>query len=133
MVASIILTMTAVSSALLYALTRYGFKWQYMQERLYQVLIFGHMLDASATSFGIDLHPVLYSEQHVVGSVLIDLTGTAFVMYPLKMLVLIPGIYILELYRREGATGIWYLILLAMIMVGLAPGIRDMMRMVLYV
>jgi len=133
MVASIILTMTAVSSALLYALTRYGFKWQYMQERLYQVLIFGHMLDASATSFGIDLHPVLYSEQHVIGSVLIDLTGTAFVMYPLKMLVLIPGIYILELYRREGATGIWYLILLAMIMVGLAPGIRDMMRMVLYV
>ena len=133
LVAFTILAMTAVSGSVLYAVTRYGFKWQYMQERLYQVLIFGHMLDASATSFGIDLHSVLYNEQHVVGSVLIDLTGTAFVMFPLKLIVLIPGIYILELYRREGTTGIWYLILLAMIMVGLAPGIRDMMRMVLYV
>lgn len=91
------------------------------------------MLDASATSYGIDLHQVRYSEQHVVGSALIDITGTAFVMFPLKLVVLIPGIYILELYRREGVSGIWYLILLAMIMVGLAPGIRDMLRMVLYV
>ena len=133
LVAVTILTMATGTTVLLYAIIRYGFGWQYIQDRLYQMLIFGHMLDASATSFGIDLHSVPYSEQHVVGSALIDLTGTAFVMFPLKLLVLIPGIYILELYRREGASGIWYLILLAMIMVGLAPGIRDMMRMVLYV
>ena len=55
-------------------------------------------------------------------------------MFPLKLLVLIPGIYVLELYRREGsATSFWHLIVLAMIVVGLAPGIRDMMRMMLYV
>ena len=132
-VAGSILAMAAGTTVLLYALIRYGLRWEYMEERLYQILIFGHMLDASATSYGIDLHSVGYNEQHVVGSALISLTGTAFVMFPLKLLVLIPGIYILELYRREGASGIWYLIVLAMIMVGLAPGIRDMLRMVLYV
>ncbi|HPP76890.1 DUF63 family protein [Methanospirillum sp.] len=133
LVAITIMAMALGTSGLLYAVIRYGFGWTYIQDRLYQILIFGHMLDASATSYGIDLHTIPYSEKHVVGSALIDLTGTAFVMFPLKLLVLVPGIYILELYRRDGASGIWYLILLAMIMVGLAPGIRDMMRMVLYV
>jgi uncharacterized membrane protein len=132
-VAASILGMATGTTILLYAVIRYGFRWKYMEDRLYQILIFGHMLDASATSYGIDLHSIGYNEQHVVGSALINLTGTAFVMFPLKLIVLVPGIYILELYRREGASGIWYLILLAMIMVGLAPGIRDMLRMVLYV
>ncbi len=132
-VAVIILGCAVLSTAVIYGALRYLAGWHYVSDRLYQLLIFGHMLDASATSYGIDLHAVPYVEQHVVGSALIALTGTAFVMFPLKLIVVIPGIYILELYRREGASGIWYLILLAMTMVGMAPGIRDMMRMVLYV
>lgn len=129
----IILAMTGLSSAILYYFMKYGFKWSFVSDRLYQILIAGHMLDASATSYGIDLHAIPYVEQHVVGAAMIELTGTAFVMFPLKLIVLIPGIYILEIYRREGASGIWYLILLAMIMVGLAPGVRSLLRMVLYV
>ncbi len=132
-VAGIILLVATVTTVIIYLLLRYGLHWKYVSDRLYQLLIFGHMIDASATSFGIDLHSLKYVEQHVVGSALIDITGTAFVMFPLKLLVIIPGIYILELYRRENADAIWYLIILAMIMVGMAPGIRDMMRMVLYV
>jgi uncharacterized membrane protein len=92
------------------------------------------MLDASATSYGIDLHPALrYVEQHVVGSNLIAWTNTAFVMFPLKLVVLFPAIYVLEMYRPEADPDFWHLVLLAMIVVGLAPGIRDMTRMVLYV
>jgi uncharacterized membrane protein len=132
-VAGIILLMAGITTSLVYLLIRYLFRWEYVSDRLYQMLIFGHMLDASATSYGIDLHAVPYVEQHVVGSFLIGMTGTAFVMFPLKLAVIIPGIWILEQYRRNEHSGIWYLILLAMIMVGMAPGIRDMMRMVLYV
>ena len=132
-VAVIILSMAIAATGLIFGLLRYGFRWEYTSDRLYQLLIFGHMLDASATSYGIDLHTIPYVEQHVVGSTLIALTGTAFVMFPLKLLVIIPGIWILEQYRRNDDSGIWYLILLAMIMVGMAPGIRDMLRMVLYV
>lgn len=133
-VPAVILGLAAVTSLALWALLRHGFRWEYASDRIYQVLIAGHMLDASATSYGIDLHPLGYVEQHVVGSSLIAATGTGFAMFPLKLLVLIPGIYILELYRREeSATSFWHLIVLAMIVVGLAPGIRDMIRMLLYV
>jgi uncharacterized membrane protein len=130
----IIPLMAVVATAILWAFMRYVLAWKYVNGPLYITLIFGHMLDASATSFGIDLHPALrYVEQHVVGSNLIEWTGTAFVMFPLKLIVLFPGIYILELYRKEADPDFWHLVVLAMIIVGLAPGIRDMTRMVLYV
>jgi uncharacterized membrane protein len=129
----IILSMAFISSWGLYALLFHLFRWEYVTDVLYRILIFGHMLDASATSYGIDLHPLRYVEQHVVGSTLIGATGTAFVMFPLKLVVIIPAIYTLNLYKKEGNEELWHLILLAMIMVGLAPGIRDMVRMVLYV
>ena len=113
---------------------RYVLKWQYINDPLYIALLFGQLLDASATSYGIDLHPgIHYIEQHVVGSGLIQMTGTAFVMFPLKLVVLFPAIYIMQLYRKEANPVFWHLVLLAMIVVGMAPGIRDMVRMVLYV
>lgn len=129
----IILFMAAVATIIVYALLKYGFSWEYAKNPIYLAIISGHMLDASATSFGIDLHPLTYVEQHVVGSSLIAWTGTAFSMFPLKLLVIIPAIYILEYYRRDNEGTFFYLVVLAMIVVGLAPGIRDMMRMVLYV
>jgi uncharacterized membrane protein len=132
-VLAVILTLAAVTSLALWAFLVYVLKWDYASNILYKLLIFGHMLDASATSYGIDLHPIHYVEQHVVGSNLIEITGTAFSMFLLKIAVLIPAIYVLELYRREGNPDLWHLILLAMIVVGMAPGIRDLVRMVLYV
>jgi len=129
----IILALASVSSLALWALLVYGAKWDYASNILYKLLIFGHLLDASATSYGIDIHPIHYVEQHVVGSTLIEATGTAFSMFLLKIAVLIPAVYILEMYKKEGSPGLWHLILLAMIAVGMAPGIRDMVRMVLYV
>ena len=132
-VLGIILTLASVSSLALWALLVYGAKWDYASNIFYKLLIFGHLLDASATSYGIDIHPIHYVEQHVVGSTLIEATGTAFSMFLLKIAVLIPAVYILEMYKKEGSPGLWHLILLAMITVGMAPGIRDMVRMVLYV
>ena len=132
-VLAFILTLALVSSLALWAFLVYVLKWDYASNILYKLLIFGHMLDASATSYGIDLHPIHYVEQHVVGANLIELTGTAFSMFLLKIAVLIPAVYVLEMYRREGNLELWHLILLAMIVVGMAPGIRDLMRMVLYV
>jgi uncharacterized membrane protein len=129
----IILTMATFASILVYGMLKYLFKWGYVNDPLYKVLIFGQLLDASATSYGIDLHPLKYIEQHVVGSNLIEITGTAFVFFPLKLVVIIPGIWILEKYRHEGSSDLWHLIVLAMITVGLAPGIRDMVRMMFYV
>jgi uncharacterized membrane protein len=132
-VLAVILTMASVTTLAVWACMRYLLRWVYTRDPLYVTLIFGHMLDASATSYGIDLHQVGYVEQHVVGSNLIAWTGTAFSMFPLKLLVLFPAIYILEQFRKDAQPVLWHLIVLAMIVVGLAPGIRDTVRMVLYV
>lgn len=120
-------------TALMWGCIRYLFQWDFASYSLYKLLIFGHMLDASATSYGIDLHTLAYREVHVVGSLLIDLTGTAFSMFILKIIVIIPAIYLLEAYKKEGNKELWYIVVLCMITLGLAPGIRDMVRMVLYV
>ncbi|MBN1432988.1 MAG: DUF63 family protein [Methanomicrobiaceae archaeon] len=128
-----ILGVACVSALSVWAFIKYALRWDYVDDILYKLLIFGHMLDASATSFGIDLHEMAYVEQHVVGSALIEATGTAFSMFGLKLVVVIPAIYILQIYRQEGNKELFHLIILAMIMVGLAPGIRDMVRMILYV
>ena len=133
-VLAIIPLMAVTATVAVWAFMRYVLKWQYINDPLYIALLFGQLLDASATSYGIDLHPgVHYIEQHVVGSGLIEMTGTAFVMFPLKLVVLFPAIYVMQLYRKEANPVFWHLVLLAMIVVGMAPGIRDMVRMVLYV
>jgi len=128
-----ILAMAVLASGAVLVFLRQVFHWRFVSDPLYISLIFGHMLDASATGYGIDLHPVHYVEQHVVGSHLIALTGTAFSMFILKLAILIPAVYILERYRREGNPDLWHLVVLAMITVGLAPGVRDLVRMVLHV
>jgi uncharacterized membrane protein len=129
----IILGLAAVTSFLFWGGLRYLAGWEFVSYPLYALLIFGHMLDASATSYGIDLHAIPYTEVHVVGSTLIALTGTAFSMFLLKIGVIIPAVYILEQYKKEGNRELWFIIVLCMIVLGLAPGIRDLARMVLYV
>jgi uncharacterized membrane protein len=129
----VIMGLAIVTSIAVYAAMRFLLRWTYAADPLYLALIFGQMLDASATSYGIDLHPLDYMEVHVVGSNLIALTGTAFVMFPQKLAVIFPAIYLLQRYREEAPQVLWHLILLAMVTVGLAPGIRDMVRMILYV
>jgi uncharacterized membrane protein len=128
----IIMGLAIVTSAAVWGFMRYVLKWEYVSDPLYCVLIFGQLLDASATSYGIDLHAMAYSESHVVGGALIAWTGTAFVMFPLKLVILFPAIYVLQQYRKEAAPVLWHLILLAMIIVGFAPGVRDMVRMILF-
>ena len=82
-VLAIIPLMALTTTVLVWAFMRYVLSWEYVTDPLYITLLFGQLLDASATSYGIDLHPsVQYIEQHVVGSGLINLTGTAFVMFP---------------------------------------------------
>jgi len=129
----LILALAVATTGAVYLVMRYLLSWDYVGDPLYIALLFGQLLDASATSYGIDLHPLHYVEVHVVGSHLIEWTGTAFSMFALKLVVLFPGIYILQRFRLEGEEALWHLILLAMITVGLAPGVRDMVRMVLYV
>lgn len=125
--------MAVASSLALWGFLKYVLKWEYVSDPLFKILIFGQLLDASATAYGIDLHPLGYVEEHVVGSALIAWTGTAFVFFPLKLVVLLPAIYLMHTCKKEIDPIFWHLIILVMIIVGLGPGLRDMVQMALYV
>jgi len=95
-------------------------------------VLFAHFLDAAATFVGIDYFS--YSEKHVLPSFLIDVTGTAAVMFPLKFLIVVLIVYMIDVYYKKeleesGFENFQGLLKLAIIVLGLAPGMRDMLRL----
>lgn len=90
-----------------------------------------HLLDASSTFAGVDF--LGYYEKHVVPALLIDLTGTALVMYPLKLLIFLPVIYIHDTQFEEDdeSKTLKTFLKLVIIMLGLAPACRNTIRMML--
>ena len=69
------------------------------------------------------------AEKHVLPNFLIEATGTAFVMYPLKLVVTIPVLFIIDQYLKGESKNLIGLVKLAILTVGLAPAIRDILRM----
>jgi uncharacterized membrane protein len=83
-----------------------------------------HMLDASATFVSLSVFG--YGEQHVLPTFLIDVAGP-WIMFPLKLAVLIPVVYFLN--KKCDDVEIRKFLLIAIIVLGLAPGLRDMLRL----
>ena len=96
------------------------------------LVFFGHMLDAAATYVAIDWYG--YGEKHVLANTLIHATGTALVMFPMKALAITTTLYILlvgfkeELVKDGLLRG---LLMAALLILGLSPGLRDMFRLVM--
>ncbi len=96
------------------------------------MILGGHMLDASATYIGIDHYG--YVEKHKLPTILIEYSGTAAVMYPLKLLFIIPALYLMDVVM-EGETRrdihMMALVKLTILILGFAPGSRDLLRLML--
>jgi uncharacterized membrane protein len=93
------------------------------------VLFFSHFLDASATYIGIEMFN--YTEMHVLPTFLIETTGTALVMFPLKFFVVAVVLYFLDVEYREEMLKrpqLFGMVKLCIAILGLAPGIRDALR-----
>lgn len=94
------------------------------------LLAFAQFLDGFATYRGIEFFS--YGEKHVLPNFLITSTGTALVMLPLKLMVILLVVYVLDIaYAKEfGRYGHFRgIIKVAVVMLGLAPGTRDMLRL----
>ncbi len=100
------------------------------------MIIGGHMLDASATFVGIDFYG--YTEKHVLPEMLMRwLSSTGFpypgmVMYPLKLAFLIPALYFIDVRMEKGPEETPHLVALvklAVLVLGFAPGARDIIRL----
>lgn len=87
-----------------------------------------HMLDASATFTSLSFFG--YSEQHVLPNLLIPYLGPAS-MFLLKLIVLIPVLYITDQETKPG--NFRNFLKICIIILGLAPGLRDLLRLLLMV
>jgi uncharacterized membrane protein len=100
---------------------------KFLEERFNQMIIYAHMLDASSTYFGVDWFG--YYEKHVVPTFLINLTGSAAIMFPLKLAILLPLLYMIDKSLQE--PSLRNLTKLTMITLGLAPAVRNTLRLAL--
>ncbi|AGB48813.1 putative membrane protein [Methanomethylovorans hollandica DSM 15978] len=104
--------------------------FEILTDRLNISILGAHMLDASSTFIGVDM--LGYYEKHVLPSYLIDLTGTALVMYPLKLAIFIPVLYILDtnFNEDEESRNLRTFVKLVILVLGLSPACRNTIRMV---
>lgn len=94
-------------------------------------VVAGQALDGAATFFIIDyfskISGLQYFEQHVIGGAIGSFFGTYFAFYALKVAISFGAAYAL---KKEGMDE-WDLrfIALVLMIMGFAPGIRDILRM----
>ena len=95
----------------------------FLKDKLSLLSIFAQMLDAGATYIGIEFFG--YYEKHVLPSLLIGVSESAIIMIPMKIIIVISILYLLN---DEKDYWIRNIIKMMIILFGLAPGIRDMLR-----
>ncbi|HOV51304.1 MAG TPA: DUF63 family protein [Methanothrix sp.] len=117
---------TTITAGIL--LVRRRLNWlRFLDDKFNLMIIYAHMLDASSTYIGVDWFS--YYEKHVVPTFLINLTGSSSIMYPLKLLVLLPALSIID--RSIEDPSLRNLTKLTLITLGLAPAARNALRLAL--
>ncbi|MFQ5648091.1 MAG: DUF63 family protein [Candidatus Aenigmatarchaeota archaeon] len=93
-------------------------------------ILSAHFLDASATYFSLSLFG--YLEQHVLPRFIIfDLGAGPISMFALKIAVVLPVLFLID--RYAGDRNFKNLLKIAVLILGLAPGIRDTVRVMVRV
>jgi len=105
--------------------TKFGVN--FLTEKLNASILAAHLLDASSSYIGID--KLGYSGKHVIEGIIVKYVGSAAGMYPLKFVILIPVLYLLDTQFDEKERELKNLVLLALLVIGLAPAVRNTLRM----
>ncbi|MEN4007021.1 MAG: DUF63 family protein [Methanobacteriaceae archaeon] len=100
-------------------------KWSLLKDKFNSSALSAQLFDASSTFIAVDFYG--YSEQHVLPNVLIGLAGTASVMFPLKIAVILAALYVIEEYIEDNT--IKNMLKLAIFILGLAPGLRNFLSL----
>ncbi|MDO8553411.1 MAG: DUF63 family protein [Candidatus Micrarchaeota archaeon] len=97
------------------------------------LMVAGHALDGAATFYVIDIFgPMVgkgYFEQHVIGSFIGEYFHTFFAFYLFKVL-LVSGIAKVMIDDKDDSENFRNFVALAIMIMGFAPGIRDILRMI---
>ncbi|MEE8401827.1 MAG: DUF63 family protein [Candidatus Hydrothermarchaeaceae archaeon] len=114
-----IIVLTGLSSAVTIVI----FRTMKFTKKEIRFIVPAHMLDASATFLAVEY--LGYFEEHVFENFLIQLLGTALIIFPLKIIVLA---IVLTVIKRLESGYFWYF---AIMVLGYAPGLRDTLTIVL--
>lgn len=105
--------------------------WKRFGEGTLALIVAGQALDGAATFFIIDIFSkatgVEYFEQHVVGSFVGAFFGTYFAFYLIKVGIAFAAAHILS--EEKMSDGERTFVALILMIMGFAPGIRDILRM----
>jgi len=88
-------------------------------------IISAHLFDASSTFIAVDYYG--YFEQHVLPNSIYSLSGTASTMFPLKIIVICGGLYLIDKYIDDELIA--GTLKLAIFILGLAPGLRNFLSL----
>ena len=102
-------------------------KWSLLSNRFNLSVLMAHLFDASSTYIAVDYYG--YYEQHVLPSALTALFGTALVMFPLKIVVILGALYIIDTYIEDRTIA--NMLKLAIFILGLAPGLRNFLSLIM--
>jgi uncharacterized membrane protein len=127
----VLLAVIGIAGVLLGAIYAIAAKFgvNFLTEKVSIAVLAAHLLDASSSYIGIDM--LGYTGKHVVEGFLVKYTGTAAGMYPLKLGILVPILYVLDTQFTDDDMELKNLVLLALIVMGLAPAVRNTLRMML--
>lgn len=100
-------------------------KWNLLKDKFNLSVLLAQIFDASATFVAIDFYP--YMEQHVLPNALIGLAGTALVMFPLKIVIILLALYVIDKYIEDNT--IKNMLKLAIFILGISTGLRDLLSL----
>lgn len=100
-------------------------KWELLKDKLNLSALLAHLFDASSTFIAVDFYG--YGEQHVLPNFLTGISGTAFVMFPLKIAVILIALYVIDEYIDDKTIA--NMLKLAIFILGLAPGLRNFLSL----
>ena len=122
----VIVLLASAWTGAIYLVARH-FGWDFLTNRLNVAILGAHMFDASSTFTAINLVGG-YAEKHVVPVFFINFTGSAAVMYLLKLAVFVPVIYLIEKYFKDDPQ-LYYAIKFVLLVLGFGPGIRNTLEL----
>ncbi|MBA5941722.1 MAG: DUF63 family protein [Methanophagales archaeon] len=99
----------------------------FLTKELNLAVLTAHLLDAASSFIGIDM--LGYTGKHVIEGLIVEYTGTAAGMFPLKLGILIPILYVLDTRFTDDEIELKNLVLLTLIFLGLGPAVRNTLRM----
>ena len=88
-------------------------------------IVLTHLFDASTTYVAVEYFN--YAEQHVLPNALNQLFNTYLTLFPMKIIVIVAVLYIIDQYFDDST--IKNLLKLTVFVLGLAPGLRNILTM----